>query len=164
RLDSGAKARPYLSPTGEHYSQWAWCLIIGVFHTSLWRNTMSNTNIANQKIRWFNAHTEACGYLNGFKEVLPTAGQAFKPFWASTFCLLEGNPESPRKTYVSVSIANPKVVELLAPFSDQLNAEESRVFVTARLADLSAEPFVFGAYSQRAGHIGVNWKGKLLML
>lgn len=123
-----------------------------------------STNIADQKIRWFNAHTEACGYLDGLKEVKPAAGQNFKPFWATTFCMLEGNPENPRKTYVSVSIANAKIVELLTPHADQLNADKSRVFVTARIADLAAEPFIYSEKSQSAGQLGVNWKAKLIML
>lgn len=123
-----------------------------------------SNNIADQKIRWFNAHTEACGYLNGLKEVLPTGSQTFKPFWTTTFCLLEGNPNSPRKTYISATIANPKVVELLTPHTNQINAENSRVFVTARISDMGAVPFVYGDNSARAGELGVNWEAKIISL
>lgn len=123
-----------------------------------------SNNIADQKIRWFNAHTEACGYLNGLKEVKPSPGQTFKPFWTTTFCKLEGNPENPRKTYISISIANPKVVEILKPHANQLNMEGSRVFVTARISDLEVEPFIYGNNSSRAGQLGVNWQAKLISL
>ena len=123
-----------------------------------------SNNIADQKIRWFNAHTEACGYLNGLKEVKPSAGQTFKPFWTTTFCKLEGNPENPRKTYISISIVNPKVVEILKPHANQLNMEGSRVFVTARISDLEVEPFIYGNNTSRAGQLGVNWQANLISL
>lgn len=124
---------------------------------------MSHT-IAEEKIRWFNAHTEACGYLNGLKEITPKPGQTFKPFWTSTFCMLEGNPEKPRKTYFSVTIVNPKVVDLIKPYADQLNAEGSRVFVTARISDIAVEPFIYGDNTKSAGQLGVNWKANLISL
>lgn len=124
---------------------------------------MSHT-ITEEKIRWFNAHTEACGFLNGLKEITPKPGQTFKPFWVSTFCMLEGNPEKPRKTYLSVNIVNPKVVEILKPHANQLNTEGSRVFVTARISDLEVEPFIYGNNSSRAGQLGVNWKANLISL
>lgn len=124
---------------------------------------MSHT-ITEEKIRWFNAHTEACGFLNGLKEITPKPGQTFKPFWTSTFCMLEGNPEKPRKTYLSVNIVNPKVVDLIKPYADQLNADSSRVFVTARISDIAVEPFVYGDNSKNAGQLGVNWKANLISL
>jgi hypothetical protein len=120
--------------------------------------------IVEKNIRWFNAHTEACGYLNGLKEITPKPGQDFKPFWASTFCMLEGNPEKPRKTYYSVNIVNAKLVDLLKPYADQLNANSSRVFVTARISDISVEPFVYGANSKSAGQLGVNWQANMISL
>lgn len=121
-------------------------------------------NVADQTIRWFNAHTEACGYLNGLKEIIPQVGQTFKPFWTTTFCMLEGNPEKPRKTYFSINIVNPKVVEILKPYVTQLNADGSRVFVTARISDISVEPFVYGDNSKNAGQLGVNWQANLISL
>lgn len=121
-------------------------------------------NIAEQKIRWFNAHTEACGYLNGLREITPKDGQTFKPFWATTFCMLEGNPEKPRKTYIGISIVNAKVAEILKPYANQLNAAGSRVFVTARISDIAVEPFVYGNDSKNAGQLGVNWQANLISL
>jgi hypothetical protein len=124
---------------------------------------MSHT-ISEKNIRWFNAHTEACGYLNGLKEITPKAGQDFKPFWVSTFCMLEGNPEKPRKTYISINIVNPKVVDILKPYANQLNADSSKVFVTARISDISVEPFVYGDNSKNAGQLGVSWQANLISL
>lgn len=124
---------------------------------------MSHT-INEKAIRWFNAHTEACGYLNGLKEIAPKPGQDFKPFWATTFCMLEGNPERPRKTYFSINIVNTKIVDLLAPFIDQLNADGARVFVTARISDIAVDPFIYGNGSLNAGQLGVNWRANLISL
>ncbi len=88
---------------------------------------MSHT-IAEKNIRWFNAHTEACGYLNGLKEITPKAGQDFKPFWVTTFCMLEGNPEKPRKTYISINIVNPKIVDVLKTYGLKLTSQYSFTF------------------------------------
>jgi hypothetical protein len=123
-----------------------------------------SNNVAAQNIRWFNAHTESCGYLNGLKEITPKEGQTFKPFWTSTFCMLEGNPEKPRKTYININIVNAKVVEILKPYANQLNAEGSKVFVTARISDISVEPFVYGSNSSKSGQLGVNWQANLISL
>lgn len=120
--------------------------------------------ITESAIRWFNAHTEACGYLNGLKEITPKSGQDFKPFWTTTFCMLEGNPEKPRKTYISINIVNVKVVELLKPYANHLNADESRVFVTARISDIAVDPFIYGNNSASAGKLGVNWQANLISL
>ena len=123
------------------------------------------SHIINEKaIRWFNAHTEACGYLNGLKEIAPKPGQDFKPFWATTFCMLEGNPEKPRKTYFSINIVNTKIVDLLTPFIDQLNTDGARVFVTARISDIAVEPFIYGSGSLNAGQLSVNWRANLITL
>ena len=78
--------------------------------------------------------------------------------------MLEGNPEKPRKTYLSVNIVNPKVVDLIKPYANQLNADSSRVFVTARISDIAVEPYVYGNDSKNAGQLGVNWKANLISL
>ena len=116
----------------------------------------------NANIRYFNAHKEAFGYLNGLKEVIPQPGQTFKAFWASTFCLLEGNPQNPRKTYYDVTISNQKLVGILKGFEQELNSSSTIVFVNARLADEKADPFIYPANSAKAGQLGVNWSAKII--
>lgn len=112
----------------------------------------------NPTIRYFNAHTEAFGYLNGLKLIQPTnPGQNFKPFWSSSFTMLEGNPQSPKKKYFNVTIAAEKVVELLSQFQQQLNSDIP-VFANARLADVDAEPY------SNNGKIGINWSAKIISL
>lgn len=119
---------------------------------------------ANPNIRYFNVHTEGFGYLNGFKQVTPKAGQTFKPFFASTFCLLEGDPQNPRKTYMSVSIVNPTLITLLQNFADELNSDATKVFANARMADMKAMPFIYPQGSANAGQPGVNWEAKIINL
>lgn len=127
--------------------------------------SISNVNTAVlNNVRWFNAHTEACGYLNGLKEITPKPGQDFKPFWVSTFCMYEGNPQKPRKTFINVNIVNLKLVDILKPYANQLNTDQSKVWVTARISDLTVEPFIYGNNSNLAGQLGVNWQANLISL
>lgn len=127
-------------------------------------NNARNGNNSNAKIRYFNAHTEAFGYINGIREVTPQPGQKqFDPFWATTFCMLEGDPQNPVKKYINITIVNPKMVELLLEFEQELNSEVP-VFANARLASVNAEPFVYGDNSKSAGQLGINWSGKMISL
>jgi hypothetical protein len=119
---------------------------------------------ATPNIRYFNVHTEGFGYLNGFKQVTPKAGQTFKPFFASTLCMLEGDPQKPRHTYMSVSIVNPVLIDLLQHYAGQLNSDATKVFVNARVADVKAIPFIYPQGSNNAGKPGVNWEAKIINL
>jgi hypothetical protein len=111
--------------------------------------------MTNSTIRYFNVHTESFGWLNGLKLIQPNPGQNFKPFWSSTFTMLEGNPQSPKKKYVNVTIAAEKVVELLCQYQQQLKSDIP-VFANVRLADLDAEPY------NNNGKSGINWSAKII--
>lgn len=111
---------------------------------------MKNTNI-----RYFNTHTEGFGYLNGLKEIHPKPGQNFKPFLASTFTLLEGNPASPKKKYFDVQIVGEKLSEFFKGFDQQLNSEIP-VFLNLRLADVNAD--IWG----EPGKQKIKWSAKVI--
>jgi Protein of unknown function (DUF3577) len=144
---------PFLTPARDTTPDGRGISLAGFFFFILARrNTMKNPTI-----RYFNAHTEAFGYLNGLKLIQPNPGQNFKPFWSSTFTMLEGNPQSPKKKYFNVTIAAEKVVELLSQFQQQLNSDIP-VFANARLADVDAEPY------SNNGKIGINWSAKIISL
>ncbi|PUA30434.1 MAG: hypothetical protein B0W54_08050 [Cellvibrio sp. 79] len=127
-------------------------------------NNDRNNGRNNSNIRWFNAHTEGCGYINGIREVTPKLGQNFEPFWASTFCLLEGNPENPTKKYINVTIVNQQVVETLLEFEQALVSGNVTVFAVVRLANLEEEPFIYGDNSQTPGALGINRSGRVISL
>ncbi len=109
----------------------------------------------NSNIRYFNTHTEGFGYLNGLKEIHPKPGQNFKPFLASTFTLLEGNPDSPKKKYIDVQIVGEKLSEFFKGYQQQLNSETS-VFLNLRLADLNAD--MWG----EPGNQKIKWSAKVI--
>lgn len=127
------------------------------------QNTRNRNSNNNAKIRYFNAHTEAFGYINGIREVSPQNGQDFAPFWVTTFCMLEGDPQNPVKKYINMTIVNLKLVDVLLEFEQELNSDVS-VFANARIASLSAEPFVYGDNSKHVGQLGINWSGKMINL
>lgn len=126
-------------------------------------NRKNNARNNNSKIRYFNAHTEAFGYINGIREVTPQNGQKFEPFWVTTFCMLEGDPQNPVKKYINITIVNTKLVDLLLEFEQALNSDVP-VFANARLASVNAEPFVYGDNSKNPGQLGINWTGKMISL
>lgn len=133
-------------------------------HQSSRNNNDRNNGRNNGNIRWFNAHTEGCGYINGIREVNPKPGQKFEPFWASTFCLLEGNPENPSKKYINVTIVNQQVVDTLLEFEQELASGSVTVFAVVRLANLEEEPFVYDANSKTPGALGLNRSGRIISL
>lgn len=109
----------------------------------------------NSNIRYFNTHTEGFGYLNGLKEIHPKPGQNFKPFLASTFTLLEGNPDSPKKKYIDVQIVGEKLSEFFKGYQHQLNSD-TPVFLNLRLADVNAD--LWG----EAGNQKIKWSAKVI--
>lgn len=126
--------------------------------------THNNNRNSNAKIRYFNVHTEALGYLNGLREIAPQSGQQFEPFWVTTFCMLEGDPQNPTKKYININIVNKNLVDVLLNFEGEINSDQVSVFANARLASLDAEPFVFGQNSKTPGALGINWSGKMISL
>ncbi len=123
---------------------------------------MSQSSNNNSSVAYFNAHTEGLGYLDGLVHVTPKPGQDFEAFWSASFCMLEGNPQKPEKTYVSLTVPSDKALENLRPFLDDINGQATKVFVGLRLAKFRGKPFVFAPDSQSPGKLGVNYSARLI--
>lgn len=123
---------------------------------------ISNSKAQSAPINYFNAHTEGLGYLDSLELVNPKSGQDFAPFWSANFCMLEGNPLNPDKTFISLKIPCEKALNELLPFVEHINDPDTKVFVGLRLADYRAKPFVYGPESQTPGKLGVNYSAKLI--
>lgn len=128
------------------------------------RNNNRDNNRSNGNIRWFNAHTEGCGYINGLRHVTPKQGQTFEPFWASTFCMLEGDPANPTQKYINVTIVNDSVLDILLGFEDAIASGQVTVFAGVKLSNMEATPFVFDDNSKTPGELGINWSGRIINL
>jgi Protein of unknown function (DUF3577) len=124
--------------------------------------TPSSNHHSIESVDYFNAHTEGLGYLDSLVHVLPKPGQDFSAFWSASFCMLEGNPEKPEKTYVSLAVSSDKALEVLRPFVDDINGQTTKIFAGLRLARFRAKPFTFSADSQSPGKLGVNYSARLI--
>ncbi len=129
-------------------------------------NRGDNRNDTRKKsdVRWFNAHTEGCGYINGLRFVSPKQGQTFEPFWASTFCMLEGDPANPTQRYISVTISSQHVIDILLEFEQEIASGQVTVFAGVKLSNLEAAPFVFDEKSRTPGELGINWSARVINL
>lgn len=118
-----------------------------------------------QKKAYFNLHTDGMAYLNNIETVNPKK-QGVKSFLSLSVTLLEGDPEKPNKTYVSLVIpeALDDVTALLIKYRDAIVGRNTNVFANIKLADLRCKPFVYGENSQRSGELGVNFNAKLIGL
>lgn len=123
---------------------------------------MSQSSNNNSSVAYFNAHTEGLGYLDSLVHVTPKPGQDFEAFWSASFCMLEGNPQKPEKTYVSLTVPSDKALENLRPFLDDINGQTTKVFVGLRLAKFRGKPFTFAPDSQSPGKLGVNYSARLI--
>ena len=123
---------------------------------------IKNANAQSTAINYFNAHTEGMGYLDSLELVNPKPGQNYAAFWSANFCMLEGNPLNPDKTYVSLKIPCEKALDELLPFANNINDPDTKVFVGLRLAEYRARPFQYGPESQNVGKLGVNYSAKLI--
>lgn len=120
------------------------------------------TNQTNNTVAYFNAHTEALGYLDSLVRVTPKPGQAFETFWTATFCMLEGNPQNPDKLYVSLTIPSDKAIECLTPFLGEINNPTTKVFVGFRLAKFRGMPYIHDENSKTPGLLGINYEARLI--
>ena len=128
------------------------------------RNNSRDNNRNNGNIRWFNAHTEGCGYINGLRHVTPKQGQSFDPFWASTFCMLEGDPANPTQKYINVTIVNKHVLDILLEFEQDIASGQVTVFAGVKLSNMEATPFVYDENSKTPGELGINWSARVINL
>jgi hypothetical protein len=128
------------------------------------RNNSRDNNRNNGNIRWFNAHTEGCGYINGLRHVTPKQGQSFDPFWASTFCMLEGDPSNPTQKYINVTIVNKHVLDILLEFEQDIASGQVTVFAGVKLSNIEATPFVYDENSKTPGELGINWSARVINL
>lgn len=124
--------------------------------------TNSPSNTQSQTVPYFNAHTEGLGYLDSLVHVAPKPGQDFEAFWSASFCMLEGNPQKPEKTYVSLTVPSDKALENLLPFAESINGQTTKVFVGLRLAKFRGKPFVYAPDSQTPGKLGINYSARLI--
>jgi len=115
------------------------------------------TTQANVKVRYFNIHTEATGYINSLKEIPGDRGN----FWVSTFCALEGHPDNPEKLYIDFTVPGQDALSVLTPYQDAIKAD-TKVFAVVRYANLRAVPFVYPQSSANAGQLGVSYSAKLI--
>ncbi len=123
---------------------------------------MSQSSNNNSSVAYFNAHTEGLGYLDSLVHVTPKPGQEFESFWSASFCMLEGSPQKPEKTYVSLTVPSDKALENLRPYLDEINGQTTKVFVGLRLAKFRGKPFTFAPDSQSPGKLGVNYSARLI--
>lgn len=123
------------------------------------------TQTNSQKKAYFNLHTEGMAYLNNIETVTPNK-QGAKSFLSLSVALLEGDPEKPTKTYVSLVIpeALDDVTALLTQYHEAICDRDTKVFANIKFANLRHKPFVYGENSQRAGDLGVNLNAKLIGL
>lgn len=123
---------------------------------------ISNINTKSNGINYFNAHMEGLGYLDTLVLVNPKPDEDFVPFWSANFCMLEGNPLNPDKTFVSLKIPCKKALNELLTFVDSINNPQIKVFAGLRLAEYRGKPFIFGPQSQNPGKLGINYSAKLI--
>ncbi|ODS23570.1 hypothetical protein AB835_08125 [Candidatus Endobugula sertula] len=123
------------------------------------------TQTNSQKKAYLNLHTEGMAYLNNIETVTPNK-QGAKSFLSLSVALLEGDPEKPTKTYVSLVIpeALDDVTALLVKHREAIADRDTKVFANIKFANLRHKPFVYGENSQRAGELGVNLNAKLIGL
>lgn len=128
----------------------------------------SSNKSGNNDVRYFNIHTEAMGYLNSFEFVpnLDDHGRVIdgEGFTKVLFCMLEGNPNEPEKTYVSVIVKNDAALEILQEHEGDINERTIPVFAGLRLAKLRAHPFAYPRGHEQAGQMGVNYSARLIKL
>jgi hypothetical protein len=122
-----------------------------------------------QNKTYFNLHTDGLAFLNNVDFVTPkTPGKTpgTKQFLSLSVTLLEGDPENPHKTYVSLVIpdALDEISALLVKHREAIVNRDIVVFANLKLAKLRHKPFVYGANSPKAGELGVNLDATLIGL
>jgi len=120
---------------------------------------------STQNKTYFNLHTDGLAFLNNVDFVTPKAPGA-KQFLSLSVTLLEGDPETPHKTYVSLVIpdALDEISALLVKHREAIANRDITVFANLKLAKLRHKPFVYGANSPKAGELGVNLNAILIGL
>lgn len=120
---------------------------------------------STQNKTYFNLHTDGLAFLNNVDFVTPKAPGA-KQFLSLSVTLLEGDPENPHKTYVSLVIpdALDEISALLVKHREAIANRDITVFANLKLAKLRHKPFVYGANSSKAGELGVNLNATLIGL
>ena len=111
------------------------------------------------KSQYFDLLVEGIGYLDRVRIVRPEKGE---PFWSCTVSALHGKAGNAGYTWFDCVVSGTRAKDIVRQLEPQV-LRKQKVLVGFRLADLHAEPFVFGR-GERKGEAGVNLKARLLSI
>lgn len=109
---------------------------------------------------YFNHHVNAVGYLNGISERSGQNGT----FYVLKFTALEGEVGSPNYHFYNLTVPSQDLLNLIMGYWNDVNDEQTKVFISCRLSGLSISPFEFDQTSKNAGQLGVVLGAKLINL
>ena len=109
--------------------------------------------------QYFDLIVEGIGYLDRVRLVRPEKGE---PFWSCTVSALHGKAGNAGYTWFDCVVSGTRAKDIVRQLEPHV-LREQKVLVGFRLADLRAEPFVFGR-GERKGEAGVNLKARLLSI
>lgn len=124
---------------------------------------MTNHNTPDEK-NYFDLHTTGIGYVSRFREVKPSAGRRFTPFFAMGISALRGSTESPEYTYYDVKIVNDEALDALQRYGAQINGDDTKVLIGFRVGDEFPELYTTTDRKTNQPVTRVSMKGRLINL
>lgn len=123
---------------------------------------MSTNNDSEKK--FFDWHATGLGYISRLREVTPSAGRRFTPFWAVSMSALRGSSDNPEYTYYDLTIVNDDALEVLQRYEASINDKDCKVLIGVKVGDEYPEIYETTDKKTNKPVMRVSMKARLINL